>query len=76
MFLIIIGVLIAGIFVIHAIEDIFGIDEDNDVYLSNLLFYIWVIFAFPIVQVLIMVTYRKLVYSHQDVDDDDFLETN
>jgi hypothetical protein len=40
------------------------------------MYYCWVLLAFPAVQVLIMVTYRKLVYSHKDVDDNDFLETN
>ncbi|QQL51064.1 glycerophosphoryl diester phosphodiesterase membrane domain-containing protein [Mucilaginibacter ginkgonis] len=30
----------------------------------------WFAISFPIVQVMIMVTYRKLVYSHLDVDDD------
>jgi ABC-type multidrug transport system fused ATPase/permease subunit len=28
------------------------------------------LFAYPIVNIILIVTYRKLVYSHQDVDDD------
>ncbi|GAB2686149.1 hypothetical protein GCM10027037_04910 [Mucilaginibacter koreensis] len=31
---------------------------------------LWFAVAFPTVQVMIITTYRKLVYSHQDVDDD------
>jgi hypothetical protein len=75
-FLIIVGVAIAGVLVMYIIEDIFGVNEEDNPYLTKLLFYCWVIFAFPIIQVLIIVTYRRLVYSHKDVDDDDFLETN
>lgn len=36
---------------------------------------IGMIFTFPLVNVILVVTYRKLVYSHQDVDDD-IAETN
>ncbi|MCC8425924.1 hypothetical protein [Mucilaginibacter sp. UR6-11] len=34
-----------------------------------------IIFTYPLVNILLAVTYRKLVYSHQDVDDD-IAETN
>ncbi|NNU33951.1 hypothetical protein HK413_06925 [Mucilaginibacter sp. S1162] len=34
-----------------------------------------IIFTYPFVNILLAVTYRKLVYSHQDVDDD-IAETN
>jgi hypothetical protein len=31
---------------------------------------IFILFAYPFVNIILIVTYRKLVYSHQDVDDD------
>ena len=31
---------------------------------------LFIIFSYPFVNIILMVTYRKLVYSHQDVDDD------
>jgi uncharacterized membrane protein len=34
-----------------------------------------IIFVIPFVNILLTVTYRKLVYSHQDIDDD-IAETN
>jgi hypothetical protein len=34
-----------------------------------------IVFTYPFVNIILAVTYRKLVYSHQDVDDD-FAETN
>ncbi len=39
-------------------------------YLIDLASIIWFAIAFPVVQVMIIATYRKLVYSHKDVDDD------
>ncbi|GAA4315027.1 hypothetical protein GCM10023149_11460 [Mucilaginibacter gynuensis] len=48
---------------------------DADDYVFVLGYYAWFAIAFPAVQVIIMVTYRKLVYSHLDVDDD-IAETN
>jgi hypothetical protein len=33
------------------------------------LFSIFILFAYPYVNIILIVTYRKLVYSHQDVDD-------
>ena len=36
---------------------------------------ITIIFTYPFVNIILAVTYRKLVYSHQDVDDD-IAETN
>ena len=75
MFLVIVAIVVIGVLLIHIIEDVLDIDEDNSPYLANLLYYGWVIFAFPVVQVLIIATYRKLVYSHRDVDDD-IAETN
>ncbi len=43
--------------------------ENEDDYLFLIGYYAWFAIAFPAVQVIIMVTYRKLVYSHMDVDD-------
>jgi len=37
--------------------------------------YVTIIFTYPFVNIILAVTYRKLVYSHQDVDDD-IAETN
>jgi hypothetical protein len=34
-----------------------------------------ILFTYPFVNIILAVTYRKLIYSHQDVDDD-FAETN
>jgi hypothetical protein len=34
------------------------------------LFSIFILFAYPFVNIVLIVTYRKLVYSHKDVDDD------
>jgi len=76
MFLIVLGFMIAVLIPIIAIKELLGLDDDNGTYIIKLMYYCWFILTFPAVQVLIMVTYRKLVYSHQDVDDDDFLETN
>jgi hypothetical protein len=76
MFLIVIGFVVALLIPVIVISHLFDIDDDNNAYASKLMYYCWVLLAFPAVQVLIMVTYRKLVYSHKDVDDNDFLETN
>lgn len=76
MFLIVIGFVIALLIPVIVISHLFNWDDDNSPYASKLMYYCWLLLAFPAVQVLIMVTYRKLVYSHKDVDDNDFLETN
>ncbi|MEB0249545.1 hypothetical protein QN344_05325, partial [Mucilaginibacter sp. 5B2] len=34
-----------------------------------------ILFTYPFVNIILAVTYRKLIYSHQDVDDD-IAETN
>ena len=75
MLLIIIAFMIAALIPIFIIIVISGADESKSEYIQKLMFYCWFIFTFPAVQVLIMVTYRKLVYSHLDVDDD-IAETN
>jgi hypothetical protein len=48
------------------------ISEDSPVesYMIEFGAILWFAIAFPTVQVMIITTYRKLVYSHQDVDDD------
>jgi len=75
MFFIVIGFMIAVLIPIFVIVQLLGVDEENGGYIIKLMFYCWFILTFPAVQVLIMVTYRKLVYSHLDVDDD-IAETN
>jgi hypothetical protein len=69
-FFIIIGVLIAALVPILIVILLSGINQDTGEYIWRLAFYCWFILTFPFVQVIIMVTYRKLVYSHLDVDDD------
>lgn len=52
------------------------VQEDNSVdYLIEIGAICWFAIAFPTVQVMIIATYRKLVYSQQDIDDD-IAETN
>lgn len=52
------------------------VTEDSSVdYLIEIGAILWFAVAFPTVQVMIIATYRKLIYSHQDVDDD-IAETN
>lgn len=75
MFLIILGFMIITLIPIVAIISFLQPNANEDSYIFKLAFYIWFVISFPSVQVLIMVTYRKLVYSHQDVEDD-INETN
>jgi hypothetical protein len=70
---IIIAFMIITLLPIVALVGLYHPEEGS--YLFKLAFYLWFVIAFPSVQVIIMVTYRKLVYSHQDVDDD-IAETN
>jgi hypothetical protein len=74
-FIIIIAILALVLIPVIAIMHFFGLDEDNGGFIFRLAFYCWFILTFPFIQVIIMVTYRKLVYSHLDVDDD-IAETN
>jgi len=67
---IIIAIMVAALIPIIVLMNIFGVDSDGAAYIFKLAFYCWFLLTFPFVQVLIMVTYRKLVYSHKDVDDD------
>jgi hypothetical protein len=70
MFFIIIFFMVAMLIPIWLLVQISGVDESKNEFAQQLMYYGWFILAFPAVQVLIMVTYRKLVYSHLDVDDD------
>ncbi|MVN92898.1 glycerophosphoryl diester phosphodiesterase membrane domain-containing protein [Mucilaginibacter aquatilis] len=45
-------------------------DVDNDSYIFKIAAICWFAISFPTVQVMIMTSYRKLVYSHKDIDDD------
>jgi len=68
--IIIIAIMIATLLPIISILSLFRPNKENIDFLFKISFYIWFVIAFPIVQVIIMVTYRKLIYSHLDVDDD------
>jgi hypothetical protein len=69
-FAIIILIMVLALLPVIAFINIFGFDSEGAGYIFKLAFYCWFLLTFPFVQVLIMVTYRKLVYSHKDVDDD------
>jgi membrane-anchored glycerophosphoryl diester phosphodiesterase (GDPDase) len=73
-FAIIISILILALIPVFLVISLTGLDEKGG-FVFRLAFYCWFILTFPFIQVIIMVTYRKLVYSHQDVDDD-LSETN
>ncbi len=45
-------------------------DVETNGYIVKIAAICWFAVSFPTVQVMIMATYRKLVYSHKDVDDD------
>jgi uncharacterized membrane protein len=68
--IIIVGIMILTLIPIVSILSLFKPNKDSLDFLFKISFYLWLVIAFPIVQVIIMVTYRKLVYSHLDVDDD------
>jgi hypothetical protein len=74
-FVIILLILFVALIPVILIINIFGLDKPEHSYIFKLAFYCWVLLTFPFIQVIIMVTYRKLVYSHLDVDDDDITET-
>ena len=50
----------------------FFVDEESAIkdYALEFAAIIWFAIAFPTVQVMIITTYRKLVYSQRDIDDD------
>jgi len=69
-FVIIIVIMIMVLIPVIVLINIFGLDRPGYGFIFKLSFYLWFLLTFPFVQVIIMVTYRKLVYSHLDVDDD------
>jgi hypothetical protein len=69
--IIILAIMIVTLIPIVSILSLFKANfKDNLDFLFKISFYVWFVIAFPIVQVIIMATYRKLVYAHLDVDDD------
>ncbi len=72
--LIIIAILVTALIPVFLLINLTGLDSKGG-FVFRLAFYCWFILTFPFIQVIIMVTYRKLVYSHKDVDDD-IAETN
>jgi hypothetical protein len=67
--------MILALIPVFLLINIFGLDNPDHSYIFILAFFCWFLLTFPFIQVIIMVTYRKLVYSHLDVDDDDITET-
>ena len=65
--LIILAIMIVTLLPIVTLIGLYQPDDES--YLFKLAFYLWFVIAFPTVQVIVMVTYRKLVYSHRDIDD-------
>jgi len=70
LFIIIILIIAVVLIPVIVIINIFGLDRPGYGIIFKLAFYVWFLLTFPFVQVIIMVAYRKLVYSHKDVDDD------
>ena len=68
--LIIIAFMITSIIPLVMLIKILQPNANQNNYFFALGFYLWYVIAFPVVQVIVMVTYRRLIYSHQDVDDD------
>ncbi|RYY35355.1 MAG: hypothetical protein EOP46_10330 [Sphingobacteriaceae bacterium] len=66
----VLGIMLFTFFIINVVLTLFTSAEGENDYLFELAYYAWFVITFPAVQVIIMVTYRKLVYSHMDVDDD------
>jgi|GEM_PF-400324 hypothetical protein len=73
--LIILVIMVLTLVPFISILSLLGPTKGNIDVLIKISFYLWFVIAFPTVQVIIMVTYRKLVYSHLDVDDDDAAES-
>ena len=40
------------------------------VFIGSITYGVGMLFVIPLVNIILVVAYRKLVYSHQDVDDD------
>jgi hypothetical protein len=67
--LIVVGFIAILLFIINLIMTLL-FDVDNNSYIAKIAAICWFAVSFPTVQVMIMATYRKLVYSHKDLDDD------
>ncbi|WP_345948325.1 MULTISPECIES: hypothetical protein [unclassified Mucilaginibacter] len=67
--LIVVGFIALLLIIINLIIT-FLFDVDSSSYIFKIASICWFAVSFPLVQVMIMVSYRKLVYSHKDVDDD------
>ncbi|MCJ8209620.1 hypothetical protein MUY27_07855 [Mucilaginibacter sp. RS28] len=67
--LIVVGFIAILLLIINLIITLF-FDIEQKPYVVRIAGICWIAIAFPVVQVMIMATYRKLVYSHLDVDDD------
>lgn len=62
--------------IINAVITLFTTENTtSEAYILKIAGIFWFALSFPTVQVMIMTTYKRLVYSHQDVDDD-IAETN
>jgi hypothetical protein len=70
MLAIIITFMIVALVPIFVIFILCGVNQESSPFAQKLMFYCWFLLSFPVVQVIIIETYRKLVYSHQDLDDD------
>ena len=69
-FAIIILIMILVLVPVIVLINLFSLDDKGGGYIFKLAFYCWFLITFPFVQVIIMVTYRKLVFSRLDVDDE------
>jgi membrane-anchored glycerophosphoryl diester phosphodiesterase (GDPDase) len=69
-FIAVLLVLINGVITLFTTEN-----TTSEAYILKIAGIFWFALSFPTVQVMIMTTYKRLVYSHQDVDDD-IAETN
>lgn len=67
--LIVVGFIAILLLLINLIITLF-FDIEHSAYVVRIAGICWIAVSFPVVQVMIMATYRKLVYSHLDVDDD------
>ena len=65
---IVVGFIALLLFIIINLTFLF--QEDANDYVTKIAAICWFAISFPLVQVMIMVSYRKLVYSHKDLDDD------
>ena len=64
------------LFIINEIITLFVSEDSASAgYIFQIAGLFWFAISFPTVQVMIMTTYKRLVYSHQDIDDD-IAETN